>query len=131
MEIALRSALVAWLAADPALDRLNAIEEESPVRASPPWLGLAASASADFGHKTGIGREVRVALELHGRGDDIASDGALVSAIDKRVSSMPSTQTAFTVASRAFLRGRAERRANNLRATLLEYRFRLIENPTE
>lgn len=126
MEIALRGTLIGWLAADPALAPLNSVAEESPVRASPPWLGIAASASADFGHKTGSGREVRIAFELHGRGDDIASDGALVSAIDKRIAAMPSAQDGFIIASSSFLRGRAERRANNLRATLLEYRFRLI-----
>lgn len=129
MEIALRAALIDWLGQDPALADLNAIEEESPVRASPPWLGIAASASRDFGHKTGAGREIRVALELQGRGDDIATDGALIAAIDKRVEALPSAQAGFTIASRAFLRGQAERRADNLRATLLEYRFRLIETP--
>ena len=131
MEIALRQALVGWLKADPALADLNSIAEESPVRASPPWLGIAASASTDFGHKSGRGREVRIALELHGRGNDIATDGALVSAIDKRVGAMPSAQTGFTIAAASFLRGRAERRADNLRATLIEYRFRILENSTE
>ena len=131
MELAFRHALSDWLRGDPALANRNSIAEESPLRASPPWLGIAATASTDFSHKTGSGREVRVALELLGRGDDIATDGALVAAVDKRVSALPSAQAGFTIASAAFLRGRAERRTNNLRATLLEYRFRLIDNPTE
>ena len=86
MEHELRAALIAWLRAEPApLDGLNAVEEEAPLRASPPWLGIAASASADWSTKDRKGREVRVALELHTRGDQIASDAALVSAIDRRV----------------------------------------------
>ena len=37
MEIAFRTALVAWLRADPLLaDMLNSIEEDGPVAASPP-----------------------------------------------------------------------------------------------
>lgn len=128
MEIDLRNSLVAWLAADPALAALNAVAEESPVRASPPWLGIAASASLDFGTKDRAGREVRVALELHGRGDETGTNFDLAAAIDKRVQSLPQAQTGFHVASVAFLRGRTERRADNLRATLLEYRFRLIKN---
>ena len=45
MENALRIALVAWLRDDPLLAaRINAIEEESPLTATPPWLGIAASA---------------------------------------------------------------------------------------
>ena len=129
MEIDLRTALVAWLKADPALAALNTVAEESPVRASPPWLGIAATASLDFGTKQLAGREIRIALELQSRGDDIASDSTLVAAIDKRVGTLPQAQSGFQVASIAFLRGRTERRPDNLRATLLEYRFRLIETP--
>ena len=69
MEIALRAALIGWLAADPALSAtLNAIAEEAPLRASLPWLAIAASASADWSCKTHPGREVRIAVELHCRG---------------------------------------------------------------
>jgi hypothetical protein len=70
MEIPLRAALIGWLAADPVLPaHLNAIAEEAPSRTALPWLALAASASADWSTKTAKGREVRVALELHCRGD--------------------------------------------------------------
>jgi len=131
MEIALRAALVSWLASDPALAALNNIAEESPVRASPPWLGIAASASVDFGTKDLAGREVRVALELHSRSSDGSAESALAGAIDRRVAALPRAQAGFAVASIGFLRGRSERRADNLRATLLEYRFRLLETPTE
>ena len=128
MEHELRAALIAWLRAGPApLDGLNAVEEEAPLRASPPWLGIAASASADWSTKDRKGREVRVALELHTRGDQIASDAALVSAIDRRVEALPREQAGFSIASITFLRARAERRANNLRSVLLEYRFRCLE----
>ena len=81
MEVALRAALVSWLAADTALStQLNAITEEAPVRASLPWLAIAASASADYSTKTETGREIRVAFELHGRGDRPDSAAALVQA---------------------------------------------------
>lgn len=127
MENSLRAALLAWLRAAPApLDALTAIEEEAPARASPPWLAIAASASADWSTKDRPGREVRVALELHGRGDDVLADAALVSAIDRRVEALPRTQDGFDVASIQFLRARTERRANAARTSLLEYRFRCL-----
>jgi hypothetical protein len=70
MEVSLRAALVAWLAADPALNaQLNAVVEEVPSRTALPWLAIAATASADWSTKDKTGREVRVALELHCRGD--------------------------------------------------------------
>ena len=127
METAFRAALLAWLAADPLLVAgLNTITEEAPLRASPPWLGIVASASTDFGHKTGVGREVRVALELQTLGDDACGTAELTSAIEARVATMPADQPNFTIASLTFLRARAEQRGEARRAVLLEYRARLI-----
>jgi Protein of unknown function (DUF3168) len=127
MEIALRAALVAWLGADPALTtQLNAIVEEAPSRTALPWLAISASASADWSAKEVTGREVRVALELHCRGDQPDAAGALVAAIEARIAALPADQAAFRVVSITFLRARAEMRAANTRAVLLEYRFRAL-----
>ncbi len=128
METRLRAALISWLRADPALtDTLNGIEEEAPVRTSIPWLGIAASASIDWSTKDRKGREVRLAMELHMRGDDPATGAHTVALIEDRIESLPSLQPAFSVASIRFLRARAEQRAANVRVVLLEYRFRILE----
>jgi hypothetical protein len=127
METLLRAALVEWLRADPALAAaLNSVAEEAPPRASPPWLGIAASASADWSVKDAPGREVRVALELHTRGDDSPAGSSLVQAIEDRVTILPQRQQGFDVVSTVFLRSRVEQRPGNLRAALIEYRFRLL-----
>lgn len=127
MEVPLRAALIAWLAADPALSgTLNAVAEEAPGRTALPWLALAASASADWSTKDQTGREVRIALELHCRGDRPDTAATLVSAIESRVGALPAVQTGFRVVTIQFLRARAEQRAANTRAILLEYRFRLL-----
>lgn len=127
MEVPLRAALIEWLAADPVLGlELNGITEEAPSRTALPWLALAASASTDWSTKTARGREVRVALELHCRGDRADTAALLVDTIEHRVETLPATQAGFTVATVQFLRTRAEQRPANTRAILLEYRFRLI-----
>ncbi len=127
MEVPLRAALLAWLAADPALSaQLNAIVEEAPSRTALPWLAVAASASADWSAKDVRGREVRIALELHCRGDQPGSAAALTSAIETRIATLPTVQTGFRVITAQFLRARAEQRAANTRAVLIEYRFRLL-----
>ncbi len=132
MEHDIRAALIAWLASGPAsLDTLNAIEEEVPQRSGPPWLAIAASASADWGTKDRMGREVRVALELHTRGQDVAGDAALVRAIDRRVEDLPRQHDHFHIVTIQFLRARAERRPAGRRAMLLEYRFRSLANQPE
>lgn len=127
METLLRAALLEWLRGDAVLAGLvNAVDEEAPPRASPPWLAIAASASADWSTKDRKGREVRVALELQGRGDDPASAAEAVRAIEARVEALPRAQDGFAVANATFLRARAEQRAGNRRAVLLEYRFRVL-----
>ncbi len=127
MEVPLRSALIGWLAADPALTaQLNAIVEEAPSRTSLPWLAIAASASADWSCKTAPGREVRVALELHCRGDQPEAAAELVDCIEHRIESLPRDQEAFRIVTIQFLRARVEQRGESTRAMLLEYRFRLL-----
>jgi hypothetical protein len=127
METLLRAALLDWLRTDPGLaEAVNVVTEEAPLRASPPWLGIVASASADWSTKDRRGREVRVAIELHCRGNDPASAADLIAAIETRVESLPRVQDGFSIASIAFLRARAEQRANNTRAVLMEYRFRML-----
>ena len=127
MEVPLRAALLDWLAADPVLaSELNAIAEEAPSRTSLPWLAIAASASTDWSTKTTRGREVRIAVELHCRGDAPDTAASLVSAIETRIENLPRVQAGFAVAGLTFLRARAEQRGESLRAILLEYTFRLM-----
>ncbi|MCW1429154.1 DUF3168 domain-containing protein [Novosphingobium sp. JCM 18896] len=126
MEVPLRAALLAWLRADPALAALNGVSEEMPVRAALPWLAIATSASADWSCKTALGREVRLALELHARGDRPDAAGDLVAAIEARIAALPRDQPGFTVVTAQFLRARVEQQGESRRAILLEYRFRLL-----
>jgi len=127
METELRAALIAWLAVDAELmSQLNAVTEEAPSRTAPPWLGIAASASADWSTKDRAGREIRLALELHGRGDDPGTMAATARAIETRVEAMPRAQAGFDVVNIVFLRARAEQRPGNVRAVLIEYRFRVL-----
>lgn len=135
MELEFRAALLAWLQADEELSgSLNAIVEEAPSRTALPWLAIAASASTDWSAKLLMGREIRVALELHYRGDDPLAEARLLSAIERRVNAMPTDgptegptgDYGFRIASLVFLRSRAEQRGEARRAALIEYRARVI-----
>ena len=126
METSLRAALIDWLRADTALTEVNIVTEEAPPAAGPPWLGIAASASADWSVKERKGREIRIALELHFRGQASDTAASLISAIETRIEALPRGQPGFEIASIAFLRGRAEQRARGMRAVLMEYRFRCL-----
>ncbi len=127
MEVLLRAALIGSLAADATLSaELNSVAEEAPSRAALPWLAIATSASVDWSCKSNAGREVRVALELHCRGDAPDTAAGLVSVIEQAVAALPAAQPTYDIVSVQFLRARAEQRPANTRAILLEYRFRLL-----
>lgn len=127
MEIALRAALIDHLKAQPTLSQdLSTITEEAPLRTSLPWLAIVASASADWSHKTGAGREIRIAVELQARGDDPATAASLVQSIEDAIGGLPADQPDFRIASQQFLRARTEQRGGTIRAVLLEYRFRIL-----
>lgn len=127
MEIPLRAALVAWLAADTGLaSQINSVTEEAPAKAALPWLAIAASASADWGVKDRAGREIRVAFELHCRGDRPDTAALLTRQIEQAIEAFPPLQSTFEVASCRFVRARSEQRPGNVRSILLEYRFRLL-----
>lgn len=130
MESRFRRDLLAWLAGDVVLSTgLNAIAEEAPVASAPPWLGIAASASADWGAKGAPGREVRVALELVVRADEPEAIAVLTDALERRVATLTGDQGGYRVVVTQFLRSRAERRPGNLRAVLTEYRFLILAEP--
>lgn len=132
MESALRRVLADWLRADAVLMGLvNAVEEEGPVAASLPSVAIVASAGRDWSHKGGTGREVRLALELVDRSDDGAATAAIAARIEQRIATLSPSQEGFRVVVTQFLRSRVERRARSRRAVLLEYRFLLLETPTE
>ena len=132
MESAFRTLLIDWLASDAELAAsLNAIVEVGPSPAPAPTLSMAASASADWSTKTCTGREVRVAFELLDRCDTPDTAAAIAARIEQRIATLAPDQTGFRVVVTQFLRSRAERRARNLRAVLLEYRFKLLETPSE
>lgn len=127
MEIPLRAALIGWLQGDATLiGMLNAITQEAPSRTALPWLAIATSASTDWSTKTEAGCEIRIALELHLRGDQPDTGAAVTSAVQARIAAMPRDAGAFRIVTLQFLRSRAEQRAGNTSAMLLEYRFRTI-----
>ncbi|WP_432201703.1 tail completion protein gp17 [Erythrobacter sp. W53] len=132
MESQFRTDLITWLSDDSGLDALiNRIEEEGPLEGQPPTLSIASSASADWSSKSGMGREVRVALELVDRGDQAAAITQAIELIELRIAALSPDQNGYRIVVTQFIRSRAERRPRSLRAVLLEYRFRLLKNTTE
>lgn len=127
LEAALRAALLDWLRTDPWLAQtVGVFREEATGPLAAPMIAIAASASRDWSTKTETGREVRIAVEHHSRGDAADTDIEALSAIESRVLALPPNQAGFRVVTGQFLRARNEKRSHHLRASLLEFRFLLL-----
>ena len=131
METKFRRDLAQWLRADATLSAAcNAVEEESPIAVTPPWIGIAASAAAEWGGKGATGREIRVAIELVDRSEDAQATAALVDALETRIATLPASQDGYRIVVTNFVRSRAERRPRGMRAVLVEYRFKILKENT-
>lgn len=127
MESTFRTALLGWLRGDASLAAsLNLIGEEAPANTPAPTLTIAASASNDWSNKSVTGRDIRLALELVTRGDLPDESTSLANTIEHRIATLPAAQDGLRVVVTQFLRSRAQRRAKNLRAVLIEYRFLVL-----
>ena len=130
MDLRFRRDLIAWLAADATLAAsCNTIGEEHPPAPSPPALAIAAQAGGEWGAKGAPGRAIRIALELRLRDDDPDAAALLAEAVERRIATLPPDQGTYRVVVTQFVRSRAERRAGNLRAVLIEYRFLVLSRP--
>ena len=132
IEAAFRTVLAQWLRADAVLSAMvNAVEEEGNVATSAPAITFVASAANDWSHKTGAGRDVRLAIEIIDDSDDPASIAAIAARAEQRIATIGPAQAGFRIVTTQFVRSRVERRARSRRAALLEYRFRLLATSTE
>ena len=109
-----------------------AVYDAAPVQAVAPYAVVETGPESDWGHKTGGGREVRLALTLWDRGERPVRLRALTRAAELAVEAIEGEATAegWQLVSVHFLRERAvPPRApapNALTASLVEYRARLL-----
>jgi hypothetical protein len=108
------------------------VYDAPPVQAVAPYAVVETGPEADWGHKTGAGRELRLALTLWDRGERPVRLRALTRAAEAAVESIEGAADAggWQLVSLHFLRERAvPPRApapNALTASVVEYRARLL-----
>lgn len=127
-EMAMQGAVLAALRASPEIGgTANGVFLERPVRASPPYLVLGALVGADWGAKGMVGREVRVAVQVHDVGESWNRTVALQGAAGRAIEVLPRSTGDWSLGSVVLVRSRTEREGANGWRGLVEHRVRAME----
>jgi hypothetical protein len=106
------------------------VYEGPPVQAAAPYAVIETGAESDWSHKSGAGRELRLAVTLHDRGERPARLRALVREAEAALEAVPAEGGGWTIVTLGFVRSRIvpppRGAPNGAWAALIEYRARML-----
>lgn len=99
---------------------------EGPVQAAFPYATVEAGLESDWSHKSGKGREVRLAVTLRHEGERPDRLQELATLSEEAIEAMPANLPGWRVVSLRFLRSRTVREPKGRWTTVVDYRARLL-----
>lgn len=108
---------------------LTGVHEGKPVQAAHPYAVIEAGPETDWSHKTGAGRDIRLAVLIHDRGERPERLRRLIAAVESEVAAVPSALPGWHVVTLGFVRSRLVLEAGGGRIGLVEFRARLLAAP--
>ncbi|HEV2816060.1 MAG TPA: DUF3168 domain-containing protein [Allosphingosinicella sp.] len=105
---------------------LSGVHEAMPVQAAPPYATLEAGLEADWGHKSGGGRELRLTVTLRDSGERPARLRALAAAAQAALAGLAAVE-GWQLVNLAFVRGLTVAEGAGKWLAVLDYRARLLE----
>jgi hypothetical protein len=124
----LQAALVAALGAADGIEGVaSGVYDGPPARAAFPYVVVGDGLSFDWSHKTGRGREHRLAVTIWDEGGRAARLHALVAVTETAVEGMAAGLPSNRIVSRVLVRSRIVRAAGGPWAGSVEYRVRTLE----
>lgn len=125
---AVQTAIVAALNDHPSLRQMiDGIFDGPPAQADFPYISVGGGASADWSHKTGRGREHRLAVTIWDDGDSPARLHRLMAEVEDAIEGVGAEIGGHHIVSLVFLRSRVLRDADGPWAGIVEYRARTLE----
>lgn len=126
--MAVQKAVVAAMRAHaPLANAVSGIFDGPPAGACFPYVAMAESPSVDWSHKSGRGREIRLAVTVWDDGHRAARIHALMREMEAAIERMATGLDGWRVVTLNFWRSRVVRDANAPWAGLVEYRVRVLE----
>lgn len=109
-----------------AVSALNGCYDVAPLRAAFPYATVDAGLETDWGHKSGAGREVRLAVTLRDSGERPERLGRLALEAEAALAQLGTELEGWRLVSFAFLRSRLLPDGERRWAAVLDYRARML-----
>jgi hypothetical protein len=117
----------AAMAALNAVDGLNHVYDGPPLTGAVPYARIEAGPESDWSHKSGVGRELRLAILLHDLGERPARLRALIGAAEAAAGGIEPELDGWRLVNLVFLRSALLRDKGAAWAAAIEYRARLLK----
>jgi hypothetical protein len=128
MIVASEALVAATIARLKAVTALAGVHEDAPIQASRPYATVAAGPEVDWSHKTGLGREVRLAVTVRDAGERPERLRRLMAAVETEMADLETT-AGWTIVTATFLRSRIVATDKAGWAGVLDYRMRMLATP--
>jgi hypothetical protein len=120
---ALAQALIAAL---DGLTGLNGAYDGTPIQGAFPYAMIETGPETDWSHKSGAGRELRLAVTIRDKGERPARLRALADAAEESIGGIGGTIGDWRLVTMVFLRRTVLRESGAAWAAVIEYRARLL-----
>ena len=105
---------------------LNGVFDVRPWQAAHPYAIVDAGVEIDWSHKTGAGREVRLAIAIHDKGERPERLRRLIAAAEGAMDGLAGPAEGWRIVSLAFLRGRVVADGRDGWIGAIDYRARML-----
>lgn len=109
-----------------AIDGIGRIYDSPPLQAALPHALVSIDAEADWSHKSGAGREIRLAASLFDRGERPLRLRALAGEAEAALAGLPPTLGEWRLVTMRHVRTRTVRERDGRWAAVVEFRARLL-----
>ena len=107
---------------------LNGCYDGAPLRAAFPYATVDAGLESDWGHKSGAGREVKLAVTLRDSAERPARLRSIAAEAEAALSALGGSAEGWRIVSFAFLRSRLLPESERRWAAVLDYRARMLSD---
>jgi len=110
-----------------AVAGLTGVHEGRPVQAAAPYALIEAGPELDWSHKSGVGRELRLAVIVRGKGERPAPLRALAAEAEAAIEGLAGEIGGWRLVNLRFARGRLVAEARGEWAAVSEFRARMLK----
>jgi hypothetical protein len=118
----------AAIAALAGVERLNGVYDGPPLKGAYPYAQIEAGPESDWSHKSGAGRELRLAIVIRDKGERPTRLRALALAAETAAGALGPALDGWRLVNLTFLRSTLLREPNAAWAAAIEYRARLLKD---